>query len=225
MRVGMQHHRVHTVVVVLLMRIRLQITMFIKCNECKGICHVSSDTRTYWQPCTNASQTNLWTFILIQGEEIIVWFQSSTSHSPLPSSVLLYKLITAVVEPMEDHPRGLKNALCSKNNSFIPDLHQNRHPYDQWLSQNPLYIKNKFFPWLSSCTVQSTVQTAVCKVASHAGRHIFPSSESRGRDGAFSGADRYLPLIQCDLFPHRAWMWPVHRQVNLVWVDEESSDW
>lgn len=77
---------------------------------------------------------------------------------------------------------------------------------------------------MPTCAVQSAVQSAVCEAAGYADRHISPSGKSRGGDGAFSGADRYLPLIHYDLFPRGARTWPVHRQVNLVWVEEELSD-
>lgn len=68
----MQHLWVLAVVVVFLMRIGLQITAFIKYNECQGICLVSTDARTYRQHCTSASWANLDTFILLQGEEVEV---------------------------------------------------------------------------------------------------------------------------------------------------------
>lgn len=58
--------------VVFLMTIVLQITVFIKYNECQGICLVSTDARTYRQLCTSGSKTNLSTIILPKREEVRV---------------------------------------------------------------------------------------------------------------------------------------------------------
>lgn len=58
----------NTVVVVFLMRIKCKISVFIKYNECQGLCLVSTDARTYRQLCTTASWTTICAFILIQGE-------------------------------------------------------------------------------------------------------------------------------------------------------------
>lgn len=70
MRGGMQHHRVHTVVV-FLMKMVLQMCC-VQYNECQGMCLVSTDTRTYRQVCTSGSKTDLRTFVLTEGEEVTV---------------------------------------------------------------------------------------------------------------------------------------------------------
>lgn len=115
-------------------------------------------------------------------------------HKPSTSSVLQYR---AVIESMDVHPKVL-------------DTSASKH-----------YIKNKLSPKLSACAALSAARS---EASSHTDRPIFPFRESTGRDGAFSGADRYLPLILCDLFPQGAWTWPVYRQVNLVWVEEDLCD-
>lgn len=124
----------NTVVVVFLMRIRLQITVFIKYNECQWIYLVSSDARTYRQLSASKSQHvySQPTSCLIQN------FHFTLSLNLLPAAVTV--VITAVVEPADD-PRGLQNASCTENISFIPRLHQNKCTYDIWPSQSPSYIK------------------------------------------------------------------------------------
>lgn len=74
-------------------------------------------------------------FILIEGDVVAVWLQNF--HFTL--SLNLFYPAASAAEPMDD-PRGLKNVLYNKNNSFIPRLHQIKCRYDMiydnWHSQS-----------------------------------------------------------------------------------------
>lgn len=171
MRGSMLHHQVHTPLV-LLMRQAVKITSFTKYNKCERICLVSTDARTYRQLWPVAARP----ILTINSAQMRVsnWFQN-------------HHLATLfILQQWMDDARNFKNSLCPTKIS-----HWSHCKKGSFRNCLPMLISQLFGLQCVRAGHTDSVQPFT---------HI-STRVSRGRDGAFNGADRYLTLVQCDLFP------------------------